>query len=220
MTVEQIRVGLWRWTAPHPDWKPGEDWERDVACVYLEAADAVVMFDPLVPSDPAQRDRFWRALDRDVERVGLPVHVLLTVHWHVRSAGEVAARYPGAEVWAHADAAGRIAGGVVTRPFRPGDLLPGGVVAHDASRADEVVYRIPAHEALVPGDVLLGDGQRGLRLCPASWLPDGVTRADLARALEPILEHPLERVLVSHGEPVRTGGRAALERAIHEALAA
>jgi hypothetical protein len=33
-------------------------------------------------------------------------------------------------------------------------------------------------------------------------------------ALEPLLELPIERILVSHGEPVLTGGRDALARAL------
>ena len=29
--VEKIRDGLWRWTAPHPDWDGNEGWERDTS---------------------------------------------------------------------------------------------------------------------------------------------------------------------------------------------
>lgn len=37
---------------------------------------------------------------------------------------------------------------------------------------------------------------------------------DLADPLQPLLDLPVEMVLVSHGEPVLTGARAALERAL------
>ena len=47
--VLQIDDGLWRWTALHPDWKVGDDWEQEVGCVYYEAPDATVLLDPLVP---------------------------------------------------------------------------------------------------------------------------------------------------------------------------
>ena len=50
LPVEKIRDGLWRWTAPHPDWEPGGGWEKDVGCVYYEGPDAVVLIDPLVPA--------------------------------------------------------------------------------------------------------------------------------------------------------------------------
>ena len=79
--VLEIAPGLWRWATYYDDWK------ANVGCVYCETDDGVVLIDPLVPADEAER--FWQALDRDVERVGGPVHVLLTVFWHVRSTAEV-----------------------------------------------------------------------------------------------------------------------------------
>lgn len=215
--MQQIAEGLWRWTALHPAWSPedgGEGgWEAEVGCVYCEGPGAVVLIDPLVPAEPEERERFWRALDRDVERLGLPVAVLLTVFWHARSAHELVERY-GAEVWAHEDAQGRFERLIVDRPFTEGHPLPGGVSAFAAARADEVVYWIPAHRALVPGDVLLGDDDGGLRLCPGSWLPEGVGQAELADALAPLLDLDVDRVLVSHGRPVLRDGRASLARAL------
>jgi glyoxylase-like metal-dependent hydrolase (beta-lactamase superfamily II) len=76
------------------------------------------------------------------------------------------------------------------------------------------VFRIPAHSALVPGDVLLGTEDGGVRMCPESWLPSGKTHSDLAESLRPLLGLPIERILVSHGDPVLEGGRAALARAL------
>ena len=67
----------------------------------------------------------------------------------------------------------------------------------------------------MPGDSLIGAGDGGLRLCPADWLKDERTDlAGLAARLEELLVLPVERVLVSHGEPVLHDGRAALARAI------
>jgi hypothetical protein len=68
--------------------------------------------------------------------------------------------------------------------------------------------------ALVAGDRLLGAPGGGLRICPESWLAylsSGLTSAELRERLRPLLELPVERVLVSHGEPVLSGGRKALE---------
>ena len=82
-------------------------------------------------------------------------------------------------------------------------------------RASEVVYWIPQHRALVVGDVLLGAGAKPratadvLRLCPERWLVVG-THDDLRTMQRPLLEPPVERILVSHGEPVLAGGRQAL----------
>ena len=192
--VRRVDEGLWHWTAPHPEWKPGDDWEQDVGCVYWEAGDAVVLVDPLVPSDDADRGTLLDALDRDVERIGLPVAILLTCEWHARSQVELAARY---------DAR------VVASPRTEG--LPGGATV--TSVPEEVVYWLPAARALVPGDTLLGSAA-GLTLCPASWFEDRGGIDELAHALGPLLELPVERVLTTHGPPVLADGHAALARAL------
>ena len=196
MDVLRVADGLWHWTTYY------EEWRQDVGCTYYEAPDAVVLIDPLVPAEPSEADRFWEALDRDVKRANVPVHVLVTVFWHTRSAADVVARYDGRlHVARRARAAIERRAHVVTDPFRPGDTLPGGVEALASGRATEVVYWIPQHRTLVPGDVILGADDNGLRLCPESWLPAGVGHAKLRAALEPLRDLPVERVLVSHGEP-------------------
>jgi hypothetical protein len=55
-----------------------------------------------------------------------------------------------------------------------------------------------------------------LRVCPESWLRylEGYTQDDLRRDLRQLLDLPVERVLVSHGEPVLRDGRRELERAL------
>ena len=219
MDVTELVPGLWRWTAPHPDWSPeddegGEGWARDVGCLYLETPRALVLFDPLAPADDAERDRFWRGLDRDVERLG-PPHVLLTVFWHARSSQEILDRYAGARVWAHESATEKIGERVrYTDTFAIGDALPGAVGAIDALRADEVLYWLPEQRALVTGDVILGARDGGVRVCPDSWLPEKTSPQQFRKALRSVLDLPVEHVLVSHGEPVLGGSRNALRRAL------
>jgi glyoxylase-like metal-dependent hydrolase (beta-lactamase superfamily II) len=211
MKVTQVGTGLWCWTTYH------DDWGEDVGCVYCETRDgperAAVLVDPLVPGDEAER--FWEALDRDVERVGGEVHVLVTVFWHTRSTAAVVERY-GARVWAPTRGRPAIERrvGVVTDAYRDGDRLPGGIEAFRTARAAEVVFWIPEHRALVPGDVLLGDGNGGLRLCPPTWLPASSSVEKVAESLRPLLDLPVERVLVSHGVPVLDDARSALETAL------
>ncbi len=205
--VAEVSPGLWRWTGWH------DEWQEDVGSVYVETSDGAVLVDPLVPPDDG--DQFWRSLDRDVERAGGNVHVLVTVFWHTRHTRELVDRYR-ARVWA--PARGRTAierrAGTVTDAFRPDDALPGGIQALRTARAAEVVYWLPAHKTLVPGDVLVGDGEGGIRMCPASWLPEKVDHAKLAESLRPLLDLPVERVLVSHGDPVLADGRSALAAAL------
>lgn len=202
MDLHEIADGLWRWTAPHPDWTPAEegsvdDWERDVGSVLLDLPDATVLFDPLVPDDG------WETLDRHVEERGRPVVVLTTIKWHRRSRDEVLRRYGGHDT-------------------RPPHTMPEGVQTHRILGAGEALYWLPGHATLIAGDRLLGADDGGLRLPPDSWMDDlatPLTRAALAELLRPLLDLPVRRVLVSHGAPVLEDGHPAMERAITSAAA-
>jgi hypothetical protein len=214
----ELRPQLWRWELPHPEWTPeegGEDgWAEVVASYAMFARDDFVLIDPLAPTAGSEADEFWKALDDDVDHHGAP-SVLLTIFWHARSARAIADRYEGASVWAHEPAAGLVSERVpVTETFRVGDILPGGLEASDAGRALEVLFWIPAHRALAAGDVLLGDGPGAARLCPQSWLGGGKTHDDLRAALRPLLELPVELVLLTHGDPIEHDARGALQRAL------
>lgn len=197
MPLEELRPGLHRWTARHPDAvpdpEPGSpaDWPPDVGCVAYESRDALVLIDPLVP------DELWPELDALAERRPR-VHVLTTIGFHRRSRDEVAGRYGASTSRARAN-------------------LPRGVETIPIRRAGETMIWLPEHGALVPGDRLLGDGEGGLRLCPESWLRylrPGITLDELRVRLRRLLALPVELVLVSHGEPVLTGGREALAAAL------
>jgi glyoxylase-like metal-dependent hydrolase (beta-lactamase superfamily II) len=199
MEVQELRPGLWRWTASHPEWNHAEQWGPEVGSVYAELPDSVVVIDPLIPDD--EEERFWSALDRDVERLDLPVHVLLTVHWHERSVATVLDRYK-ATLW---------------RPEEKGQL-PAGVRAEIVKGSDwvEALFFLEPHRALISGDLLVGkDG--GIEL-PVRWFPKG--EQEWAEThLKPLLrerlqELPVELVVVSHGEPVLENGAEALRRGL------
>jgi glyoxylase-like metal-dependent hydrolase (beta-lactamase superfamily II) len=199
MEVQELRPGLWRWTGEHPEWDHAETWGPDVASVYAELEDTIVVVDPLVPAD--DEDRFWEALDRDVQRGGRPLHVLLTVHWHERSVAAVLDRYH-ATLW---------------RPEEKGDL-PKGVHAEVVKGSDwmEALFFLEPHGALVAGDLLIGrDG--GIEM-PIPWFPkderewaETELKPDLRRRLAAL---PVELVLVSHGDPVLQNGADALDRGL------
>ena len=59
MELSELAPGIWRWDDS----------------LYVERPDAVVLIDPVVPA--GEEERFFKALDRDVERLGRPVVVLL-----------------------------------------------------------------------------------------------------------------------------------------------
>ena len=199
MEVHELRPGLWRWTASHPEWNHAEQWGPEVGSVYAELPDSLVVVDPLVPTH--DEERFWAALDRDVERLGLPVHVLLTVHWHERSVATVLDRYK-ATLW---------------RPEEKGEL-PAGVHAEVVKGSDwvEALFFLVPHRALVAGDLLVGvdDGVE----FTVSWFPKG-EQEWAEQQLKPELRErlsalPVELVVVSHGEPVLENGAQALRRAL------
>ncbi len=166
-----------------------------------ELPDTVVFIDPLLPSDAGERSSFLAWLD---ERVGRrPVSVLTTIRWHRRDRALIAERYR-------------------ANSPRAWNRLPAGVGQRPLRRAGEILYWLPAVSTLVAGDRLIGapGAQAGqeLRVCPQSWLEDErANRAEVAGLMRPLLELAIERVLVSHGEPVLHGGHGALARAITEA---
>jgi hypothetical protein len=204
MDVRELAPGLWRWTAPHPEWKAGDDWPREVGCVYAECPETIVLIDPQLPDEDEEADRFWRALDRDREQLAdRDVVVLVTVSWHERSAAAVAERY-GASIW--------------SPDVR--SALPQGVEAEVVAAPEwsEALVVLPEYRTLVTGDLIAGHGANSLR-APVEWVDAGQRPwvvPELSAALGRILERPLELVLPSHGEPVVSGARAALERALLE----
>jgi hypothetical protein len=189
--VDRIAEGLWRWTAPHPNAANWPDWgppvPPEVGCVYYEAPDAVVLIDPLLPS--GEEDDFLAYLDRDVEGIGLPVSILLTAKWHERSAPALRERY------------------------RADHRIPESVEAYaiEGAPEEQLAYFIRPHRALVVAEIFVGDGGGGLALSTSPALRD---REALDRSLRTIAELPVERVLVSHGEPVLTDGRRAIALAL------
>jgi glyoxylase-like metal-dependent hydrolase (beta-lactamase superfamily II) len=182
MEAQRIADGLWRWTALHPKW--GEE----VGCVYYEADDATVLIDPLVPRD--EEEDFFRHLDADVERRGLPVVILLTCEWHRRSTDELTERYRA----------------------RIGGELPADVEEFPIAGADErqVAYFIRPHQALVVAEIFATDsGELEARPSPAVERPD-----ELEGSLNRLMELPVERLLVSHGKVVLEDARARMAEAL------
>jgi hypothetical protein len=161
--------------------------------VFVETPEAIVVIDGLLPPDP---DDLWPALDARVD--ACPVHVLTTIQWHRRSRDAFVERY-----------------GESTSRARA--TLPAGIEPFRVRGAGETMFWLPAHRTLVPGDRLLGAPGGGVRLCPESWLrylPSPPSLPGLADALRPLLRLGVERVLVSHGEPVLAGGHQVLATAL------
>jgi hypothetical protein len=156
--------------------------------VLYETASHAVFIDPLIGEDERA---FWAWADERC--VGREVAVLETIAFHRRSRERLIERYG------------------ATR------AAPPQVGVHAIDGAQETVFWIAEHRALVPGDTLIVTGAGELSLCPPSWLEylAATPSMEVFRdALAPLLALDVELVLVSHGEPVLSDGRAALERAL------
>jgi glyoxylase-like metal-dependent hydrolase (beta-lactamase superfamily II) len=137
----------------------------------------------------------------------------------VRDAAAAARRWD-APVLGHAAAQKRLPGDVPFHAVVPGDDLPLGLTVHRIGnpRRQEQPVLLPEHRALALGDAIVGvDG--GLRVWVERQVDERVLRwyrERLAPSLEPLVTLDVERVLVTHGDPVLTDGT----RALAEALAA
>lgn len=184
MQVRELARGLWGWSAPHPGWEPGDGWDEDVWCWYVELDAATVLVDPLVPRDEAER--FWRHLDADVARRALPVAIVLTARQHRRSADEVAARYG-------------------TRVCGVEDELPPGIETFELDHPQRVERPLwfPSHRALAFGDSLAVHGGALRVWWDVRW-PEGDAwyREHLLPSLQPLAELQVEHVLAGHGGPL------------------
>lgn len=208
--MQQIADGLWRWAARHPDWHPGR-WGAEVGCYALDAGDVILLVDPLVP------ERSETLLDGIVG--DRPVAILITIPYHTRSAEPLRQRYDGT-IHGHKNVAERLESRKGFHAIEPGEELPGGARAYTIGkpRRYEMPIHLPSHKALATGDALVTTLEGDLRL----WHWRSRVDADRARwyrerfnpTLAPLLELDLDRILVTHGEPVLTYGSAALQAAV------
>jgi hypothetical protein len=212
--MQKLTDGLWRWTARHPEWHPGE-FGAEVACFAAEADDTLVLIDPLLPPEP---EPVVGVLDG---MAGKRVAILITVPYHVRSSEELWRRYRGdAETTIHGHRActKRLDDDSAFREIEPGAELPAGVTAHAIGkpRRHEMPLHLPSHDALVFGDAV-AEWKGRLRV----WATDRVDakaqrfyRERFNPTLEPLLDLKAENVLVTHGQPVMGGGTEALRKAL------
>ena len=189
--MEELRPGLWYWTAKHPTWH-----QHEVGSYAWDSSSTLILLDPLSP--PSLVDELAS---------GKEVATVLTCDWHDRSAAELSERLGTA---IHAPAGG--GGGLEAQLFEPGAALPAGLEAHQATHPGEVALWIAELGALVVGDALIT--REGRLEIPERWLPDGDSVAGVQERLASLLELPVQLVLTTHGEPVRENGAEALRGAL------
>jgi hypothetical protein len=210
----KIANGLWRWTARHPEWHPGE-FGREVACFALKAGKDAILIDPLLPpgADPV--------LERIEGILGDRLSILITIPYHVRSSEEIWRRFKGqteTTIWGHRACAKRLDDTSGFKELTPDTDLPAGITAHAIGkpRRYEMPLHIPSHKALAVGDAIAAvDGR--IVIWATSKVDGKVERFYRERfnpTLEPLLDLDFDRVLVTHGEPVMEDGRKKLRAAL------
>jgi hypothetical protein len=212
--MQRLGEGLWRWTARHPEWHPG-DFGAEVACFAAQAGDTTLLIDPLLPPEP---ESVLDAIDRTLDD---RLAILISIPYHVRSSEELWRRYrKDAEttIHGHPACAKRLEDESAFRSIDTDAELPGGVTAHTIGkpRRYETPLNLPSHGALVFGDAVV-ERQGRLRVWAHDKVDSKVERFYRERfnpTLEPLLELDFDAVLPTHGDPLQTGGKKALREAL------
>lgn len=214
--MERIADGIWRWTARHPEWHPRSAFGAAVASYVLRDGDDTVVVDPIALGGDVQA-----LLDQLDVIVSGRVQILITIPYHVRDAEPVWRRYRRdrkATIWGHHAVAKRLADGRGFHEITAGTMIGTGIlpIAVGNPRRHEMPLFVRAHRALVFGDAVVeADGLARV------WIQRRITpeRLDwyerrLRPSLEPLLEVDCDRLLVTHGTPVLSGGHEALRTAL------
>lgn len=217
--MKQAAPGVFCWSTPHPEYRTSVE----EVCSYALVDDGMLaLVDPLLPAEGnARLEPVLGMLDELVLQAER-VDIFVTIPYHIRSAEPVYHRYAErlpTRLWGHENVAGRL-----RRKDTRLDVIPMGEPGFAASIAGDkaVAFTIgkprrSEHPILFPGlrAVAFGDavvGTRGgLRIWSQSSAGPRWYREVFAPTLRPILDHRIERVLVTHGPAVLEGGRAALE---------
>jgi hypothetical protein len=201
--VRDVAPGLWLWRQSHPEWTPGGGWEPEVSSFAVASHGTKLLLDPLAPP-PSARAVWDRIEAHSTEAIVVlkPDHIRdvdLFVRWY---------RVPayGPQLYWRDDVPR-----TDLKPVRPGDELPGGLLACDDGRGmQETPLYLPEQRALVFADGLTApEGELRIWATPRH-------ETHTLPALRALLDElPFEHVLVSHGEPVHT--RADFEAALGRA---
>ena len=202
--LEELGPGLWRFTVTRNGLPP-------IMTAYaLRDGEDTILVDPLVAGET---EPLLAALD---EIVCGRVRILVTTPFHVRGSELLWRRWRDRHevtIFGYEHCATRLDDRSAFRPLRGGETLAGGVRAHAIGRPRraEIPFELPSHRALTFGDTVLEvDGE--LRVWPRHR--DGERRRTwyeqrFLPTLDALTGLDVERVLVTHGEPVlRDGARA------------
>ena len=194
--MREILAGIHAWSVYNQE--KGLDFNG-----HLVATDGgCVLIDPpaMSPEDMAR-----------LEALGPVESVIITNCHHTRDAMTFAAKFQARILLPEKDAASIPTAVRLGGTFRPGELLPGGLLVvglADQKSPGESALVCGRAGALILGDALIGKPPGALSMLPPAKYAD----AAKARAgLRALLAHTFDAVLLGDGVSIPTGGRKALE---------
>jgi hypothetical protein len=217
--LTEIASGIHRWSTPHPEWRPKNEWGEDVASFALVTDSVLSLVDPMLPpAESAERQRALDDLGVLVERAN-QVEILITIPYHARSTVEILERLGDrlpVEVWGHPAVKRRLGAPVRLNAIEPGRRAGAVAQAHRIGSPvrQEAPLFFPDHRALAFGDAVIG--VEGMLRVWQSVNPDQERwyRERFIVSLRPLLDLDVERVLVTHGPPILEDGRRKLADAL------
>jgi hypothetical protein len=192
--MDEIRPGLWHWTAMHPRIK------SEVSSHFVASSGTLI--DPMLPAE---------GVDWFRER-GEPRRVVLTNRHHYRQSGDFRRAF-GCPVLCHEAGLHEFQGGPEVEGFRFGDELAPGIVALEVGAIcpEETALHVDLDDGLLSfADGLINHGELSFvsdRLLGDD--PDGVKQG-LRASLRALLDRDFDSLLFAHGDPLLGGGGLAL----------
>ena len=193
--MNEILPGVWHWTALH------ENIGSDVSSYFVERGGALI--DPMLPPDGVEA---FRGREPEV--------ILLTNRHHYRHSDRFTEEF-GCPVLCHQAGLREFKGGPPVQGFAFGDDVANGVLALEVGvlTPEETAFHVDAGAgALSFGDAVVSVPGSGLASVPDELIGDDpeAVKEGLRESFRRLLAHDFAALLVAHGEPMPTGGKAAL----------